>query len=43
MSNNGADWVTVWENTAEVGDYVWTPIELDSSEVADGQVARSQL
>jgi hypothetical protein len=35
-SNNGTDWVTVWENTTVVEDYTWTPIDLDISTVADG-------
>jgi C1A family cysteine protease len=37
VSSDSVDWVTAWENTAEVGDYLWTPIDLDISEVADGQ------
>jgi len=37
VSNDGTTWVTVWENTAVVEDYVWTPIDLDISAVADGE------
>jgi C1A family cysteine protease len=37
VSNDGTDWVTVWENTAEVGDYMWTAVEYDISAVADEQ------
>ncbi|MCH7812571.1 MAG: hypothetical protein IID40_00990 [Planctomycetes bacterium] len=37
VSNDGANWVTVWENTAEVTDYGWVRQELDISAVADDQ------
>lgn len=37
VSNNGTDWVTVWQNTSDVGDTSWTPQDLDISAVADNQ------
>jgi hypothetical protein len=37
VSNDGADWVTVWENTEEITDNSWTQMELDISAVADGE------
>ncbi|MFH1747382.1 MAG: C1 family peptidase [Planctomycetota bacterium] len=39
VSNNGGDWVTVWENTDETIDYFWVPREIDISAVADLQPA----
>jgi hypothetical protein len=37
VSNNGTDWVTVWENEEEIADWSWTKVELDISAVADDQ------
>ncbi len=37
VSNNGTNWVTVWENTAAVEDTSWTPQEFDISTIADDQ------
>ncbi|HUU82100.1 MAG TPA: C25 family cysteine peptidase [Phycisphaerae bacterium] len=37
VSNNGTDWVTVWENSEEIDDWAWTEMELDVSAVADDQ------
>jgi len=37
VSNNGDDWVTVWENTAAVADSAWVYQEYDISAVADDQ------
>ena len=37
VSNNGADWVTVWANPVEVSDSHWTEVSYDLSAVADGQ------
>lgn len=37
VSNDGESWVTVWENTEEVADAFWTPIDVDISPVADNQ------
>jgi len=37
VSNNGTDWVTVWENTAEIADTSWVRQEIDISAVADNQ------
>jgi FlgD Ig-like domain len=37
VSNNGADYITVWENDAEVSDGVWAQVEYDISAIADGQ------
>jgi len=37
VSNNGSDWTTVWENTAEITDSSWGIYEYDISSVADGQ------
>jgi C1A family cysteine protease len=39
ISNNGADWITVWENLTEISDYAWVHMDLDISAVADGQPA----
>jgi hypothetical protein len=36
-SNNGTDWVTVWENTSEITDTSWVEMELDLSAIADDQ------
>jgi len=37
VSNNGTDWVTVWQNEVEITDTSWHEIDLDISAVADGQ------
>ncbi len=37
VSNNGTDWVTVWENPVEITDSAWQYMNLDVSGVADGQ------
>jgi C1A family cysteine protease len=37
VSNDNTNWVTVWENPVEVTDYMWTHVEYDISQVADGQ------
>jgi Peptidase family C25 len=37
VSTDGANWSEVWENTAEVADASWTPMEYDISDEADGQ------
>ncbi len=37
VSNNGTDWVTIWENTGEVADESWSLQEFDVSSVADNQ------
>ncbi len=37
VSNDGVNWVTVWENTAEITDDAWQEIELDIADVADNQ------
>jgi hypothetical protein len=37
VSNDGTNYTTVWENTTEVTDFAWTPVEYDISSVADNQ------
>ncbi len=37
ISTNGSNWVTIWENTAEVADTSWTYQEFDVSAYADGE------
>ncbi|UCG16723.1 MAG: hypothetical protein JSV19_01540 [Phycisphaerales bacterium] len=37
VSNNGLNWITIWENTDEVADSEWTYQEFDISSVADDQ------
>jgi hypothetical protein len=37
VSSDGVNWVTVWENAAEVTDSGWTAVEYDLSALADGQ------
>lgn len=37
VSNNGSDFTQVWENTDEVTDVHWMPMEFDIHEIADGQ------
>jgi hypothetical protein len=36
-SNDGVNWVTVWQNTDEVADSQWTQQTVDLSAVADGE------
>ena len=36
VSNNGTDWVTIWQNSGEVADPSWTLQDFDISSVADG-------
>ncbi|HPS54678.1 MAG TPA: hypothetical protein PLP05_03685 [Sedimentisphaerales bacterium] len=37
ISNNGTDWVVVWQNDGEVIDLTWKRIVIDISAVADNQ------
>lgn len=37
VSNNGTDWVTVWENQAEITDSSWSLQDVNISAVADDQ------
>lgn len=37
VSNDGATWTTVWENSDDLADGAWQQVELDISAVADGQ------
>ncbi|PKK82687.1 MAG: hypothetical protein CVT49_12470 [candidate division Zixibacteria bacterium HGW-Zixibacteria-1] len=37
LSTNGTTWTTIWSNTAEVADNVWTGLEYDISSLADNQ------
>ncbi len=37
VSNNGTDWVTIWENEMMISDIEWLEYELDISEVAANQ------
>jgi subtilisin-like proprotein convertase family protein len=37
VSNDGAGWVTVWENAGRIQDPGWTQQTIDISSVADGQ------
>jgi len=37
VSNDGSNWVTIWENTGEVADSSWTLQEFDISAVADDE------
>ncbi len=37
VSNNGVDWVRVWQNDQEITDSAWTWQDIDISAVADGQ------
>jgi hypothetical protein len=40
VSNNGTNWVTVWQNPdAELADQSWQPMDLDISAVADNRPA----
>ncbi len=36
-SNDGANWLTLWQNTAEMADVSWVPMDLDISAVADNK------
>jgi len=37
VSNNGSDWITVWQNQNEITDYSWQEMVLDLSAHADNQ------
>ena len=37
ISNNGTDWVIVWQNDDEVVDLTWEQMDIDISDVADDQ------
>ena len=37
VSSDGENWTTVWSNPTEITDSQWTLMDLDISEVADGQ------
>ncbi len=37
VSSDSANWVTAWENVEEVADTCWTQVELNISEIADGE------
>jgi hypothetical protein len=37
ISTDGESWTTAWQNEFEVTDYEWTHVELDISDVADGE------
>jgi hypothetical protein len=37
VSNNASSWSTIWQNTAEVPDSSWEPMEYDISAIADNQ------
>jgi hypothetical protein len=37
VSNNGTNWVTVWQNDETITDSSWVPMDLDISSVADDQ------
>jgi hypothetical protein len=37
VSNDGANWITVWENAQEITDTAWVQVDLDLSSVADGE------
>ncbi len=37
VSNDGSNFVTIWENTEEINDSSWTQFEYDISQYADGQ------
>ena len=39
VSNNGSDWTTVWQNSAEISDSSWVAMDLDISSVANNQPA----
>ncbi len=37
ISNDGTNWITVWQNEEEITDNAWTQMDLDISDVADDQ------
>lgn len=37
VSNDGSNWVTVWQNDAEITDDTWAAVDLNISAVADSQ------
>jgi len=37
VSNNGVDFTIIWENSSEIADGTWIPVEYDIGAVADGQ------
>jgi hypothetical protein len=37
VSNNGTDWITVWQHPSEVWDIEWNYMDIDISAIADGQ------
>jgi hypothetical protein len=37
VSSNGSNWVTVWQNSAEITDASWTEMDVNISAVADKQ------
>ncbi len=37
VSTDGANWVTVWENTDTVSDGAWTQVSYDISDIADNE------
>jgi hypothetical protein len=37
ISNNGTNWVVVWQNNGEVDDLTWKNVDIDISAVADNQ------
>ncbi len=37
VSNNGTDWIDVWENGSTIADNFWMEMEYDISDVADGE------
>jgi len=37
VSNDGTTWTTVWQNVAEYADDAWHAIDLNISDIADGQ------
>jgi len=39
VSNDGANWHTLWENTAAITDSNWQVVEYDASETADNEEA----
>jgi len=39
VSTDGISWTEIWQNDAEVADWGWLAIDLDISDIADGQPA----
>jgi hypothetical protein len=37
VSHNGIDFTTIWENSSEIADAAWVPVQYDIGAVADGQ------